>query len=221
MQIIEKTLLIIGIPLAGIFICYFIVVMDARDKTPSIVNNALHSDRMQLELDDLTDKQREALLKIQDPNFYHHKGYDFETPGTGLTTLSQGLVKMYYFENFKAGLPKIQQTLIARYAFDPLTPKDTTLKLFINEVYLGGYNGTSIHGLENGAEFYFNKPFKDLNWEEYLSLIAMIRAPATFNYNQQKEANLLRVARIKNYLSGEYIPEDNSDWLYDRERLSN
>jgi hypothetical protein len=44
---------------------------------------------------------------------------------------------MYYFENFKPGIQKIKQTLISRFAFDNLTPKDTILKLFINEVYLG------------------------------------------------------------------------------------
>jgi hypothetical protein len=44
----------------------------------------------------------------------------------------------------------------------------------------------------------------------------MIRAPLTFHYLNEREANNLRVIRIKRLLSGEYIPEDNSDWLYDR-----
>jgi membrane carboxypeptidase/penicillin-binding protein len=155
-------------------------------------------------------------LKVQDPNFYHHKGYDFETPGAGVTSLSQGLVKFYYFDEFKPGLAKIKQTLIARFAFDALTPKDTILKLFINKVYLGQGNGKPIYGFEGGANFYFNKNFTALNWDEYLSLIAMIRAPLTFHYLNEREANNLRVKRIKKFLSGEYVPVDNSDWLYDR-----
>lgn len=63
------------------------------------------------------------LLKVQDPKFYHHKGVDTTTPGTGVTTLSQGLVKIFYFDEFSPGIKKIKQTLIARFAFDPLTPK--------------------------------------------------------------------------------------------------
>ena len=216
MRIIKKTLLIIGVLFTGMGIYYFIIVMDARNKTPAIVSHALRSERIQVELADLTDEQRDALLKIQDPNFYHHKGYDFQTPGAGITSLSQGLVKMYYFDDFQPGIAKIKQTLIARFAFDPLTPKDTILKLFINEVYLGGRDGKPIHGFEDAADFYFKKKFKALSWDEYLSLVAMIRAPFTFHYMNQREANSVRVARIKKLLSGEYIPEDNSDWLYDR-----
>ena len=213
----KKALLIFGILLFGIFIYYFIVIIDARIRTPEIVKTELNSENTKLELRDLTEQQLEALLKVQDPNFYHHKGYDFETPGAGITSLSQGLVKFYYFDDFKPGIGKIKQTLIARFAFDALTPKDTILKLFINKVYLGQGNGKPIYGFEGGANFYFNKKFTTLNWDEYLSLIAMIRAPLTFHYQNEREANALRVTRIKKLLSGEYIPEDNSDWLYDRE----
>lgn len=216
MIMVKKTFLIIGIMLLGIIIYYTIVVVEARVKTPKIVEQALKAESIKLEVTDLTEQQIDALLQIQDPNFYHHKGYDFDTPGAGVTSLSQALVKLYYFEDFKPGLKKIKQTLIARFAFDPLTPKDTILKLFINDVYLGGHDGQGIHGFENGANFYFSKPFKELDWDEYLSLIAMIRAPLTFHYFHNKKANIERVQRIKRLLSGEYVPVDNSDWLYDK-----
>ena len=72
--------------------------MNARQKTEGIVHKALTSGRMKLELKDLSNEQFKALLKIEDPNFYHHKGYDFTTPGAGVTTISQALVKMYYFD---------------------------------------------------------------------------------------------------------------------------
>jgi len=200
-----------------VLIYYTLVVLIARVSTEEKVSDALQSERMKLELTDLSDKQIQALLKVQDPNFYEHKGVDFITPGTGVTTISQALVKMYYFEDFHAGIEKTKQTLIARLAFDPLTPKDTILTLFINEVYLGQNGNLVIKGFENAAQYYFNKSFKQLSWDEYLSLIAMIRAPSCFNYFNKKEKNLERVHRIKKMLSGEYIPRDNSDLYYDRE----
>jgi membrane peptidoglycan carboxypeptidase len=89
--------------------------------------------------------------------------------------------------------------------------------LFINEVYLGHYNGKAVKGYENASYQYFNKSFKELTWDEYLSITAMIRAPLTFHYINCKETNIDRVAKIKRMLSGEYIPKENSDWLYDRE----
>ncbi len=195
---------------------YLATILVARANTTEIVAAALASDSMKLELTDLSEQQLNALIKVQDPGFYTHNGVDFTTPGTGVTTISQGLVKMYYFENFKPGPQKIEQTLIARFAFDPLTPKETILKLFINEAYLGQTNGKPLKGFEDASRFYFNKGFREVSWDEYLSLIAMIRAPFNFHYINKREANLERVERIKKMLNGEYIPVDNSDLFYDR-----
>lgn len=210
----KRILLVLALILVLITVYYAGVVLNARSKTPAIVYNALHSGRMNLELRDFTREQLQALLKIQDPNFYAHKGIDFSTPGMGSTTISQSLVKQYYFEDFKSGIQKIKQTLIARFALDNMTPKDTLLKLFINEVYLGNYLGKEIKGFENAALSYFGKPFKKLTWDEYLGLLAMVASPHKFHLVQNKEANRERVLRIKKVLSGEYSPLSHDDWLY-------
>ena len=213
---LKKIIASLVLVLAGISIYYTVVVLNARADTPAIVQEALNSGRMKLGLNDLTAEQIQTIIKVQDQNFYNHKGFDVTTPGTGVTTISQGLVKMYYFDDFNPGIQKISQTLIARFAFDIMTPKDTILKLFINDVYLGQHDGKSINGFENAAQTYLHKSFKELTWDEYLGLVAMIRAPNSLHYIRNQEANQDRVARIKKVLSGEYIPVDNSDWLYDR-----
>ena len=217
MSKVKITLLTFGLFLAAILVYYFVAVMIARANTPEIVSEALSPTKIQLELDDLTTDQLDALIKIQDPNFYNHNGFDFTTPGAGITSLSQGLVKIFYFENFKPGIKKLKQTLIARFAFDAMTPKDTILKIFVNHAYMGQKDGKPLYGFENASNYYFNKKFRELDEDEYLALISMIRAPFTFHYLNKREENDLRVRRIKKYLAGEYIPEDNSDWLYDRE----
>lgn len=214
----KKVLLLLCLAIAAVAVYYTVAILNARAKTKAIVETALASDRMKLELEDLTPQQIDALIKVHDPNFYNHNGIDFFTPGAGVTTISQGLVKMYYFDSFQPGLQKIDQSLIARFAFDPLTPKATILKLFINEVYLGEAEGNSLKGLENASQYYFNKSFKEINWDEYLSLIAMIRAPFNFHYVKKRAENLVRVDRIKSMLAGDYIPVDNSDLFYDRKQ---
>jgi membrane carboxypeptidase/penicillin-binding protein len=217
MKMLKIPLLSLSIFLVIIAGYYILIVLQARGNTPDIVASALQSEKIWLELNDLTDEQLDALIKVQDPNFYQHSGVDMRTHGTGVTTISQGLVKIFYFDDFHPGLQKIKQTLIARFAFDPLTSKDNILKLFINYAYMGQREGQALHGFGPAAEFYFGKQFKTLDQDEYLALIAMIRAPTRFNYHTQRGENALRVARIKNYLSGNYIPQSNSDWLYDRE----
>ncbi|KPU27133.1 hypothetical protein TR13x_06760 [Caloranaerobacter sp. TR13] len=156
----------------------------------------------------------DILLKVEDPNFYNHKGIDFKTPGAGITTITQGLVKKFYFENFRPGIAKIKQTLIARFALNPLVSKDDQLKLFINYVYLGKLDGNPIYGFANASERYFGKPFSQLSEEEYISLVAMIIAPNKFNVIKNPEANSNRVERIKLLIRGEYVPKGLMDLYY-------
>ncbi|MES9944030.1 MAG: transglycosylase domain-containing protein [Candidatus Thiodiazotropha sp.] len=163
-----------------------------------------------LQLSSLTKRQLNILLKVEDPLFFKHQGIDFSTPGAGITTITQGLVKHIYFENFKSGIAKIKQTLIARYVLDPLMPKKMQLKRFINTVYLG----PKATGFEQAAEKYFHKQFSELTEDQYIALVAMIIAPATFNIEKYPERNKERVTRIKKIISGEYKPKGLCDLYY-------
>jgi membrane peptidoglycan carboxypeptidase len=97
-----------------------------------------------------------------------------------------------------------------------MVPKETQLLIFVNTVYLGHYNGEVVRGFSQAAEIYFDKPFSDLTEEEYLSLVAMIIAPNSFNVKKQPQANAVRVQRIKRLLCGEYTPKGLMDLYYDK-----
>jgi membrane carboxypeptidase/penicillin-binding protein PbpC len=71
-------------------IYYSAVVVNARRATPAIIAAALQAERMVLGLDDLTPRQLEILLTVQDSRFFEHKGVDLRTPGAGWTTLTRG-----------------------------------------------------------------------------------------------------------------------------------
>ncbi len=159
---------------------------------------------------DLSDRQLEILLKVQDPNFYNHRGVDFRTPGTGWTGITQSLAKKFYFRDFKQGIAKIKQTLCARFALDPLVSKDDQITIFLNITYFG--NGQ--FGLDQAATFYFAKRIDELTEDEYIALIASIISPTTLNIKNDPAANLQRVERIKNMLSGAYIPRGLLDITY-------
>jgi membrane carboxypeptidase/penicillin-binding protein len=163
-----------------------------------------------LQLSSLTDQQLSILLKIEDPKFFEHKGIDFSTPGAGITTITQGLVKNIYFDSFKPGIAKIKQTIIARYVLDPLMPKEMQLRRFINTVYLG----PKAIGFEQAADTYFHKKFSELNEDQYIALVAMIIAPAAFSIEEYPERNKERVKRIKRVIRGEYKPKGLFDLYY-------
>ncbi len=69
----------------------------ARVATPSLVSETWKRFGAQLKLTDLSKERQAMLLAIEDPAFIRHHGVDLETPGAGMTTITQGLVKLIYF----------------------------------------------------------------------------------------------------------------------------
>ncbi|GET23203.1 transglycosylase domain-containing protein [Prolixibacter denitrificans] len=197
-------LLIIGIPGIDLII--------AKSKTDRLVQGLLNSKNCTLELDSIGEQRIADMLMVEDPGFYSHKGLDFRSPGAGWTTISQGLVKLFYFKQFHPGLSKIRLMLITRLVFDPSVSKADQLKLFYSYAYLGNYNdGSEIHGFSNGAKFYFRKNFSELTHDEYLSLTAMLLNPNRYRIDKYPERNRERVERIKKLIRGECQPIDWKD----------
>lgn len=211
---VNNTLFALGLVILLIFIYFVTMIIKARVDTPEMKKKALNANNIILKVVDLSQWQIHALLAVEDPNFYHHKGVDLKTPGAGLTTITQALVKIYYFDNFKPGLAKIKQTLIARFALNSLVSKNDQLTLFINNIYLGNVNGKSVIGFNDAAKTYYHKAFNKLNSDEYLSIVAMINAPNSFNIISQPVANIERTRRIKKVVSGEYKPKHLMDMYY-------
>jgi membrane carboxypeptidase/penicillin-binding protein len=117
-------------------IYYSWVLYSARRYTIETILPHEKTTRYPIDLSSLSSRQLEILLKVEDPRFFEHKGVDFSTPGAGITTITQGLVKHLYFDQFRPGIAKIRQTLIAVYVLNPLMSKEDQLRLFINTVYL-------------------------------------------------------------------------------------
>lgn len=209
-KIFIKILQGLGFVFIFIILYYTFIVIKARIETEEIVSRYSTPDIIKLKSDDLTQRQLDILLKVQDPNFYNHKGVDLKTPGAGLTTISQAVVKKLYFKSFKPGVRKIKQTLIARFAFNSLISKKKQLDLFINLMWFG----PDIVGFADASQHYYKKKFKRLSENEYISLVAMIIAPRTFNLKDHPESNRERVRRIKLLIAGKYRPKGLMDQYY-------
>lgn len=190
------------------------VVVGARRATPAIMKEALAPAKIKITAADLPRRRLDDLLKVEDPAFLAHKGIDLATPGAGLTTITQALVKLFYFEHFKPGFNKIKQSLIARYAVHPLVSKQDQLTLLLNYAYLGRCRGAEMRGFPAAARCYYGRPLAQLQDEEYLSLVAMLIAPDTFNPVYNPQANHDRVERIKKVISGQYKPKSHMDIYY-------
>lgn len=170
---------------------------------------------MTLTVEDLPEDFQTSLLKIEDPTFYSHHGIDLTTPGAGWTTITQGLVKIYFFDNFSKGvINKLKQSIIA-VVFDSRVDKKIQLAIFLNSVYLGSQDGRDVIGFQDGAKTYFNKDFSQLSKNEFLQLSAIIVAPNDFELKRHANENRQRVNRIKKFLDGSCQPNGMSDVFYE------
>jgi membrane carboxypeptidase/penicillin-binding protein len=184
----------------------------AKQRTPEVLRAAAEGP---LRLSALSAERQQELLAVEDPSFFRHHGVDFSTPGQGLTTITQGLVKILYFDRFTPGFAKIEQRLIARFVLDPSMSKADQLHAFVNHAYFGTYAGRDIQGFEAASEVYFGRSFDRLNNDQYLSLVAMLMAPDRLDPLTHRSANRERVLRIKLMLSGECRPTGLRDVTYE------
>lgn len=192
-----------------------IIAVEGYVSAPKAVQGA-YQHPMPLKLDDLTTAQKQVLLSVQDPNFYSHPGVDFDASGSGWTTITQGLVKQFYFQPFRPGflrLGKVRQTLLA-IGFNQRVTKDEQLHLFINRAYLGQLAGHEVYGFDDASHTYFGKAFADLSREEFVSLVAAIVSPATLNPVTHRKENLERAARIDRLMKGECARTGKGDVFY-------
>jgi membrane peptidoglycan carboxypeptidase len=198
---------------AAVCAYYFHTVFVARRDTAALVAAALRTYGDELAPSDLSPKRLAWLIKIEDPAFFLHHGVDLSTPGAGMTTITQGLVKLLYFPSgFHAGVAKIRQTLIAEYALDARVSKEDQLRLMLNMAYLGDVNGRSVHGFAQAAQVYFGKDFGQLSDEQYLTLVAMLIGPNAFKPGSVALAQ--RMELIQEYLAGTRTPASLLDVEY-------
>ncbi|WP_440980751.1 transglycosylase domain-containing protein [Shinella sumterensis] len=160
---------------------------------------------------DLTSWQQKALIQVEDPGFFQHNGVDMWTAGAGLTSITQAITKRLFFEQFRPGFAKIEQSLIARYVISPNVSKEDQLTTFLNVAYLGESNGKAIVGFPMAARAYFNKDVADLNDTEFLRLVGALLAPRTYPPIPGNRDSDVRLSRLQHYVAGVCKPTANGD----------
>ena len=186
-------------------------VMRAKANTPGAIAKVAGRE---VRLGDLSRWRLHALLKVEDPGFYRHHGLDFVTPGQGMTTITQSLVKHMYFKHFHQGFGKIDQDLIARFVLDPAMTKTDQLEVFLNYTYLGHVDGRDVIGFPEAARVYYGKDLATISDRQYLSRVAMDIAPDQLDPKGHAAANAERVDRIQRLLAGQCKPRSFADMDY-------
>lgn len=203
--------------LVGIALLLFVAwealaLIRAKARTPAILAANAHPVTT---VDQIGAKRVAMLLKVEDPGFFHHHGVDFSTPGQGVTTLTQGLVKRLYFPGgFHPGFAKIEQSLIARFVLDPATSKRQQLDMALSLASFGTQQGREVIGFADAARTFYGKDLTALNDRQFLSLVAMLMAPNALDPVRHAGDNDERVRRIVALLAGRCRPRGVTDVRY-------
>lgn len=176
-----------------------------------------------VQLGDISENVINATISTEDKNFYKHFGFDFlriikalstnimagETK-QGASTISQQYVKNLFLDFDKTWERKWNELWLTLNVETHYTKEE------ILEGYLNTINyGHGVYGIENAANFYFNKDAKDLSLAESSLLVAIPKSPTNYspinNYDLAKERQRLVLSGM---VKNEYITEDEMNSAY-------
>ncbi len=136
---------------------------------------------------------RQAVVAIEDKDFYKHNGFDsltliripynliFKQRLVGGSTLTQQLVKNAILETNERTISRKIREFILAVTIDSKFSKDDILLMYLNEAPYGGPNW----GAGTASEVYFGKPLKDINLAESVILAGIPQRPNVFNPNSK------------------------------------
>jgi penicillin-binding protein 1A len=132
---------------------------------------------------------RDALVSIEDKDFYRHSGINFwrivgaayrdiESAGRiqGASTLTMQLARNLFLSPDRSFHRKVQEAMLAIQIERRFT-KPQIFALYANQIFLGH----GVYGFEAASEFYFSKPARKLTLAEAAVLAGLPKGPQVYS----------------------------------------
>ncbi len=139
--------------------------------------------------DDFPPVLRDALVSIEDKDFYSHSGINFwrivgaayrdiESGGKvqGASTLTMQLARNLFLSPDRSWHRKVQEAMLAIQIERHFT-KPQILTLYANQIFLGH----GVYGFEAASEFYFSKPARQLTLDEAALLAGLPKSAVVYS----------------------------------------
>ena len=151
----------------------------------------------------------DALIVVEDKDFYSHPGFKFTSIGRavfnnirgrplqGGSTITQQYVKNAILRDGKRNFDRKIKEAILVPEIEDLYTKDQILTAYLNTVFLGN----NYSGVEAAAQGYFDKKSRHLSLDEAALLVATIQAPNVVWEDPQlhiKRRNIVLSQMLKN-----------------------
>ena len=164
-------------------------VTELYDDHGRVIGSFALQRRVVANYDDFAPVLREALVSIEDKDFYKHSGINFwrivgaayrdiESGGKvqGASTLTMQLARNLFLSPDRSFHRKVQETLLAIQIERRFT-KPQIFTLYANQIFLGH----GVYGFEAASEFYFSKPARKLTLAEATLLAGLPKGPGVYS----------------------------------------
>ncbi|RXJ65789.1 penicillin-binding protein [Halarcobacter ebronensis] len=177
------------------------------DKEGRLIANIFNKEhRLYVKYEDIPARVVEALVAIEDTNFFEHHGINPDAISRamiknvkamgyveGASTLTQQLIKSVSLTREKKLMRKIKEALLAIKLENVLT-KEQILERYLNQVYFGH----SYYGIRTAAQGYFRKDLFELNLKEIAILVGLPKAPSFYDPTRNLKFALTRANQVIN-----------------------
>lgn len=203
-------------------------IKNLEDFKPNIVTKFYSSDGeiiktftaytfSKIDIENVPDDFKKALIATEDKNFYSHKGYDMTGLARstvqnilaghvvqGASTITQQLARILFLSNEKTFDRKIKELVIAA-RIEKSISKDKILEMYMNNVYLG----SGAYGVDGAAQIYFNKHLSQCNLSELALIAGLPQAPSVYSpFNNMDLAVKRRNQVLGRMYKMKYITKD-------------
>ena len=176
-------------------------------------------------LEDISPYLINAVISVEDKNFYKHHGFDYLRIGKafitniqnntriGASTISQQYIKNMFLTFDQTWARKIEEAFLT-VELEVHYTKDEILEGYLNTINYGEGN----YGIEDASRYYFNKSSKDLTLEEAIMLAGIPKNPSNYNPVSDYDACIKRDKIVAlTMVNNGYITEEEYHNLFQEE----
>ncbi len=185
------------------------------DSSNRLIEDYNQNEKTQVKYDELPKHLIQALISIEDRNFFNHDGIDFQSiyrsllnnltssSRQGGSTLTQQVIKNLILNSEISLSRKIQEAYLA-LEFEKMHTKEEILELYFNRIYFE----PTIPGIKYAAKRFFNKDVSLLNIQESALLVGLVKSPSQYSpFKYIDKANERKNIVLKAMYEEQYISQ--------------
>jgi penicillin-binding protein 1A len=166
--------------------------------------------RRPVQIENVPDNLKHAVLAAEDADFYHHSGIDFVSTFRaamevalhhgekvqGGSTITQQVARNFFLSPQKTYTRKIIEILTS-FRIERELSKDQILQLYINKMFLGHRT----YGVAAAAQYYYGKQLDQLTVAECAAIASSFQLPSAVNPIDHKDRLIAR----RNWVLGQML----------------